>query len=127
MSAPVNSGIEIKPIIPIIAIIIAPRKALPKLLTSKFGTSAAASIIINALITNANIPKVTTDNGAVKNQSAGRIKVFIRPRTAAAIKKAKKFFAFIPETSNVAKPRPMAVANQVISSSIIISFFVVCF
>ena len=98
----------------------APRNALPKLLTSKFGTSAAASIIINAFITRANKPKVTTDNGAVKNQSAGRMNVFIRPSTAAAIKKANKFFVLIPETSNVAKPRPMAVANHVMSNSIIV-------
>lgn len=98
----------------------APRNALPKLLTSKPGTSAAASMIINALITNANKPKVRTDNGAVKNHSAGRIKAFIKPRTAAAIRKAKKLFALIPETISVAIPRPMAVANQVISKAVMV-------
>lgn len=98
---------------PIMAIMIAPRKALPKFLTSKFGTRAAASIIMNAFITNANIPKVRTDKGAVKNQRAGLIKVFIKPNTAAAIKKDNKLFALIPEINKVAKPRPIAVANQV--------------
>ncbi len=120
MSAPVNNGIEIKPIMPMMAIITAPQKALAKFLTSKLGTSAAASIIINALITNANIPKVTTDSGAVKNQSAGRMKVLIKPSTMVAIKKAGKFLVFMPETIKEAKPRPIAVANQMISSSIIV-------
>ncbi len=100
-----------------IAIMMAPRKALPKLLTSKPGTRAAASIIISALITSANKPNVNTDNGAVKNHSAGRINAFIRPSTVAAKRKAKKFFALIPETNNVAKPRPIAVANQAINNA----------
>ena len=112
-----NNGIDIKPIAPIIAIMMAPRKALPKPLTSKLGTRAAASIIISAFITSANRPNVNTDNGAVKNHSAGRINAFIRPSTVAAIIKAKRFFVLIPETNNVAKPRPIAVANQAINNA----------
>ena len=119
MSAPVNKEIAIKPITPIIAIIIAPRKALPKPFTSKPGTKAAASIIISALMTSANKPKVNTDNGAVKNQSAGRINAFIRPSTVAAIRKVKKFFAFMPEIISVAKPRPIAVASHAINKTVI--------
>ena len=122
MSAPVRKGIEIKPITAIMAIIMAARKALPKPLTSKLGTRAAASIIINALITNANKPKLNTDSGAVKNHSIGRKKAFISPRTVAAIRKAKKFFAFIPEMINVEMPSPMAVANQVIIRAVVIGF-----
>jgi len=118
MSAPVSKGIEIKPITPIIAIIIAPRKALPKLLTSKLGTIEAASMIINALITRANKPNVSTDSGAVKNHSAGRMNAFIMPRTVAAIRKAKKFLALIPETINVAKPSPITVASQAMSMAL---------
>lgn len=93
MSAPVNSGTATKPITPIIAMIIAPRKALPKPLTTKFGTSVAASIIISALITKANKPKVTTDNGAVRNHNNGRKNALISPSTVAAIRKAIKFLA----------------------------------
>ena len=96
----------------------APSKALPKPLTSKAGTSAAASIIISALITSANKPNVNTDNGAVKNHSAGRINALIRPSTVAAIRKAKRFFALIPETSNVANPRPIVVVNQIINNAV---------
>ena len=112
---------DIKPIIPIIAIIIAPRKALPKLLTSKPGTSAAASIIIKALITNANKPNVTTVKGAVKNHNAGRIKALINPSTVAAIKNDKTLLAFMPDIIKVAKPSPIAVANQAISRAVIVS------
>ena len=120
MSAPVNKGIAIKPTAPIRAIMIAPRNALPKPFTSKPGTSAAASIIINALITRANKPNVNTDNGAVKNQSAGRINALIKPSTVAAIRKARKLFAFIPGIINVAKAKPTAVANHVMSKAIIL-------
>ncbi len=73
------------------------------------------SIIINALITNANRPIVNIDSGAVKNHNAGRMNAFIMPRTVAASRKAKKFLALIPGTINVAKPRPTAVANQAMS------------
>ena len=99
---------------------IAPRKALPKLLTSKLGTSAAASIIIKAFITNANKPNDRIDSGAVKNHKAGLIKRFISPSTMAAKIKARKFFALMPETNNVAMPRPTAVANTVINKAIIV-------
>ena len=119
MSAPVNNGSEIKPITPIMAIMSAPKKALPKPFTSKPGTSAAASIIIKALMTRANSPKLNTDNGAVKNHSTGRINAFIKPKTAVAITKAVKFFIFIPGTINIVKPSPMAVANQTMNKVII--------
>lgn len=104
---------------------IAPRNALAKPFTSKLGTSAAASIIINALITRANKPNVNTDNGAVKNQSAGRINALIKPSTAAVIRKARKLFAFIPGISNVAKAKPTAVANHVISKAVILPYLIV--
>lgn len=100
------------------AIMMAPRKALPNPFTSKPGTRAAASMIINALITKANKPKLKTDNGAVKNQRAGRRNALITPSTVAAITKAKMFFAFIPGTINVAKPMPKAVANQAINRAV---------
>lgn len=119
MSAPVINAIATKLTTPIIAIIIAPKKALPKPFTSKPGTNAAASIIISALMTRANKPKVNTDNGAVKNQSSGRIDVFIRPSMAAAIRNVKIFLALMPGISSVAKPRPATVANQAISKAAI--------
>lgn len=101
-----------------IAMMTAPRNALPKPLTSKLGTRAAASIIINAFITSANIPKVKTDNGAVNNHNTGRINTFINPNAVAASRKDMKFFAFMPEIINVAKPRPMTVATQVINRAV---------
>ena len=118
MSAPVNKGREIKPSTPRIAIMMAPRKALPKLFTSKPGTRAAASMIINALTTSANIPKVNTDSGAVINHNAGRKNAFINPSAAAANRKDKKFCAFMPGIINVAKPRPIAVTNQAINRAV---------
>ena len=113
MSAPLKSGTLINMMAPIIAMISAPKNALPNPLTVKFGTSAAASIIIKALITSANKPKVTTESGAVKNHSAGRRNTFISPSVAAAIKKARKFLALMPGIIKMAKPSPMAVASQV--------------
>lgn len=121
ISEPVNNGIEIKPITPMIAMMMAPSNALPKLLTVKLGTSEAASMIINAFITKANKPNVNTDNGAVKNHSNGRMEAFIIPSTVAAIRNDKKLFDLIPGTISVAKPRPMAVANQVINKAVIVS------
>ena len=111
---------EIKPRTPRRAIIMAPSKALPKPLTSKLGTRVAASIIISALITKANKPKVNADSGAVKNHNAGRRDALIRPNTVAAIRKAKMFFDFMPGTINVAIPSPMAVADQAINRAVII-------
>ena len=124
MSAPVSRGKEIKPMTAINAMMIAAKKALPKPLTLKLGTSAAVSIIINALMTRANKPKVTTDKGAVKNHRAGRRKALIIPRTVVAITKAMKLLALTPGTIKVAAPRPMAVANQAISKAVIINFSV---
>ena len=102
---------------------IAPRNALPNPFTSKPGTNAAASIIINALMTSANKPKVKTDNGAVKNHSAGLMEAFINPSTVAATIKARKFFDLMPETISVAMPRPKAVASQAINKAIIITTY----
>ena len=124
MSAPVSSGTDINAATPIKAIIKAPRNALPKPLTSKPGTSADVSMIIKALMTNANRPKVKTDSGAVNNQSKGRIKAFIKPSTMAASRKAIVLSAFIPEMKSVAKPRPMAVASHVISKAVIVNSLV---
>ena len=100
------------------AISIAPSKALEKFFTSKLGTNEAASIIMSALITSANRPKVNIDKGAVKNHKAGRRKALIRPSTVAAIKNEIKFFDFIPGTISVAQARPTAVASQVINKAV---------
>lgn len=124
MSAPVSNGTDINATTPIKAIIKAPRNALAKPLTSKPGTSAAVSMIIKALMTNANRPKVKTDSGAVKNQSTGRMKAFIRPSTTAASRNAMLLSAFMPGMKSVAKPRPMAVASHVISKAVIVSYLV---
>jgi len=93
---------------------------LPKPLTSKPGTSAAVSIIINALMTSTNRPKVNTDNGAVNNHSTGRTDALIRASTVAAIIKAIQLLAFIPGVIKIAMPSPVRVAAQTNSRVIII-------
>jgi hypothetical protein len=71
--------------------------AVQNVSTAKPPTIFEQRIIIKALITNKNNPKVTTVTGKVKNTSNGLINVLSNPKTNATIIEVIKLETVIPD------------------------------
>jgi hypothetical protein len=72
-------------------------KAVQKELTAKPPTIFEQRIIIKALITNKNNPKVTIVTGKVKNTKMGLINVLSNPKTTATSIEVTKLETVIPD------------------------------
>ena len=70
--------------------------AQPQVSTVNPGTTKVANLIMAALITRVNKPRVKILIGSVNKTKIGFTIKFKRPRTRAAAKAAKKFFTCTP-------------------------------
>ena len=91
----------------------APTSAPPKPVTLR-GVSAATKLILIALTTNKNSPKLIMVNGKVKMVIIGLKTAFTKPKIRAAIKieKILGLLKYKPTPSNVVRYKASALSNN---------------
>jgi hypothetical protein len=99
--------------------IIAPTRADQKSVITKPSTSLEAIMSIKALTTKVNNPRVSILRGRVKRRIMGLRRAFRIPRTKEAIKRVPRPWISIPLTSQLVRPKAMALMNQRIKNPLI--------